>query len=201
MKIKMAVMASGTGTNFEVLVNEAKNLSNAEISLLICDQKNALCIEKAAKFNIPCYVIERGKSKKDFEDEILNVLLSNKIEWVFLAGFMRLLSPGFLKNFYDRDLRINRILNIHPSLLPSFKGLNAYEKAYEYKVKVSGVTVHFVDEGMDTGKILFQKSFKREAYDSFEDFLAKGKKCEWELYKKAILLVTEKEKLISELLL
>lgn len=153
---KIAVFASGTGTNFDAIQKaiEDKYL-DAVIECVVVDKKNALVIEKAKKKNI--YVFDFNpkdyESKAAYEKEIVELLDSKEIELVCLAGYMRLVGETLL-NAYE-----GRIINIHPSLLPAFVGKDAIGQAIRYGVKVMGVTIHYVDSGMDSGKIIAQRSF------------------------------------------
>jgi len=156
---KIAVFASGYGSNFEAIVRASKNrILEGEISLLVCDNPNANAINIAKKENIDIFTFDPKEydSKSDYESEILNKLLDYNIELIALGGYMRLIGPKLLNDYK------NKIVNIHPSLLPAFKGKNAIEKALDYGVKVIGITIHYVDEGMDTGKIIYQDCFKLE---------------------------------------
>lgn len=153
---RIAVFASGTGTNFDAIQKaiEDKYL-DAVIECVVVDKKNALVIEKAKKKNI--YVFDFNpkdyESKAAYEKEIVELLDSKDIELVCLAGYMRLVGETLL-NAYE-----GRIINIHPSLLPAFVGKDAIGQAIRYGVKVMGVTIHYVDCGMDSGKIIAQRSF------------------------------------------
>lgn len=195
-------MASGSGTNAENLIRYAIETNVCEIACVITDKKNAGVIQKAESLNIECLVIPIIKknlnepfssAKKSQETQLLDVLKSRNVEWVFLAGYMRILSSDFINEFWDEDLQKTRIINIHPSLLPLFPGANAYEQAWDAGVTESGATVHHVDSGIDTGPIIMQDSFKRLEKDDFESFKTKGMQIEYELYKKAVakLLLAE----------
>ena len=156
MKVKTAVLVSGGGTNLQALIDyeaEHKDECPYEIVLVISDHKDAFALQRAAKHGIPTVVVERKacKDKSEFEDRIADALISHGAELVVLAGFMRILSGNFISKFP------HRIMNIHPALLPSFTGLHAQGQAVAYGVKVAGCTVHFIDEGTDTGPIILQK--------------------------------------------
>lgn len=148
-KLKVGVLASGRGSNFKAIVQK---VDSAEVKVLIVDNPDAKAIEIAKEFDVPYEVVDRKKfiSKLSFEKEIINILESYKVELIALAGFMRILSSDFVERFKWK------IMNIHPSLLPSFPGLNAQKQALDYGVRVSGCTVHFVDAGTDTGPIILQ---------------------------------------------
>ncbi|MBM7572790.1 phosphoribosylglycinamide formyltransferase [Aquibacillus albus] len=162
-KTNIAVFASGTGSNFETIVKamEAGRL-DCNVSLLVCDKADAKVLDKAKAFNIPTFVFNPKDydSKADFEQEIITQLEAKQIEWIVLAGYMRLIGTTLLSQFESK------IINIHPSLLPSFPGKDAIGQALEAGVKITGVTIHYVDEGMDTGKIIEQEALRvREKED------------------------------------
>lgn len=153
MTTKIAVFASGSGSNFQA-IQEAidKGELDAQIEIVVTDKPNAFVVKRAESFNIPVFsfVAKHYASKADYEQEIVDTLKEHNVEWVILAGYMRLIGNTLLSAFS------NRIVNIHPSLLPSFPGKDAIGQAMAHGVKITGVTVHFVDEGMDTGPILSQ---------------------------------------------
>ncbi len=151
--LQLAVLASGRGSNLQAIMEAIeKGQVKAEIRVVISDKRDALALEKAEKQGIPAnYVNPREYSGKEaFEEAILKLVRDFSCECIVLAGFMRILSP-----FFVREAGIP-ILNIHPSLLPSFQGLHAQRQAIDYGVRYSGCTVHFVDEGVDTGPIIMQ---------------------------------------------
>ena len=150
---KLAVFASGTGSNFEVIAKSITNGElNAEITLLVCDKPQAMVIEKAKKFGINTLIIEpqNYENKKSYEKIILTACKNANVDLIVLAGYMRLIGNTLLDEYPKQ------IINIHPSLLPAFKGKDAISQALDYGVKVTGVTIHFVDAGMDTGEIISQ---------------------------------------------
>ena len=151
---KLAVFASGNGSNFEAIAKFKNRVYQVE--LLICDNKGALAIKRAIKHKIPYFVFNPSDydCKDSFEQAIIKVLQAYNIDFIALAGYMRLIGKTLLEAYKMR------IVNIHPSLLPAFPGLNAIENAVNYNVKVTGVTVHYVDQGMDTGRIIAQRSIK-----------------------------------------
>lgn len=154
MRKRLGVLVSGRGTNLQALINAGKKEDYpAEVVVVISDNPNARAILRAKRANIPVYVVQREeyKSKREFEERIKEVLFSYKVDLVVLAGYMRIVGKTLLDAFPMK------IINIHPSLLPSFPGLNAQKQAWEYGVKYSGCTVHFVDEGVDSGPIIGQK--------------------------------------------
>ena len=154
MSKKIGVVVSGRGSNLQSIIDHiAEGKLNVEIAVVVSDHKEAFALERAAKAGIPTAVVERKgcKDKAEFEDKIDAALREAGAEVVILAGFMRILTGHFISRWE------NKIINIHPALLPSFKGLDAQGQAVDYGVKVAGCTVHFVDEGTDTGPIILQK--------------------------------------------
>ena len=154
MSKKIGVVVSGRGSNLQSTIDHiAEGKLNVEIAVVVSDHKEAFALERAAKAGIPTAVVERKgcKDKAEFEDKIDAALREAGAEVVVLAGFMRILTGHFISRWE------HKIINIHPALLPSFKGLDAQGQAVDYGVKVAGCTVHFVDEGTDTGPIILQK--------------------------------------------
>lgn len=154
MSKKIGVVVSGRGSNLQSIIDHiAEGKLNIEIAVVVSDHKEAFALERAAKAGIPTAVVERKgcKDKAEFEDKIDAALREAGAEAVVLAGFMRILTGHFISRWE------HKIINIHPALLPSFKGLDAQGQAVDYGVKVAGCTVHFVDEGTDTGPIILQK--------------------------------------------
>jgi phosphoribosylglycinamide formyltransferase-1 len=167
-KLKLAILASGRGSNFDAIYEAIiKNELNAEISILISDKENAAALDKARSRNIPVVHInpKNFDSREPYEEEIVKHLMQANVDLVILAGYMRLVGHVLLKAYK------HKMLNIHPALLPSFPGLHAQKQAVDYGVRFSGCTVHFVDEGMDTGPIIMQ-SVVPVMEDDDEDSLA-----------------------------
>lgn len=186
---KLAIFASGSGTNFQAIVDGVKTGKiTAEVALMVCDKKGAFVIERAVKEQIPTFVFQAKdyESKADYEKEILHLLKEKEIDFIVLAGYMRLIGPTLL-NEYE-----GRIVNIHPSLLPAFPGKDAIGQALRAGVKVSGVTVHYVDAGMDTGPIIAQKAIEIAEDDTVETVAGKIHQVEHELYPKVIQQLMEK---------
>lgn len=186
--MKIAVFASGKGTNLAAIIKaKKKGFLNADIALVISDNKKALALKRAQRAGIKAVFIDpqRFSVKEEFEQEIIRAIELEAIDLMVLAGFMRILSPGFVSRFKGR------IINIHPALLPSFKGAHAIKDAFEYGVKVTGVTVHFVDEEMDHGPIILQKAISIDALDTLETLEAKIHKIEHKLYPEAISKICE----------
>ena len=182
-KIKTAVFISGTGSNLESLIKFSKlNKSPISINLIITNNKLAKGLKYGDIFKIQKKIIN-FKNKKIAEKKILIELKKNKIELVCLAGFMKILSNNFIKNFK------NKILNIHPSLLPKYKGLNTHQRAIENKDKYSGCTVHLVNSKLDSGKIILQKRVNIYKKDSPDSLAKRILAQEHKLYPKAILKI------------
>lgn len=184
---KIAFLVSGNGTNAENLIKEIKagRVPEAEARLVLSDNPGAGAIEKAAKFGVEAVVIDRKKyaSKAEFETAVRHELEERDIDLIALAGFMRILSGDFVRHF------AGKILNIHPALLPAFPGAHGIRDAFEAKVKETGVTVHFVDEGVDTGPLIIQEKVPVEAQDTLETLEAKVHAVEYRLYPEALRLV------------
>ncbi len=187
-RVNIAVFASGRGTNFAAIVRAVKRRKIfANISLLVCDNPKARVIGKAKRAGVQVLLIRRQDfaSKRDFEERIIQRLEEARIDLIVLAGFMRILSPEFVQRFKFK------ILNIHPALLPSFKGTEGIKDAFDYGVKVTGVTVHFVDEEMDHGPIVLQEPVRIKEDDTLESLEARIHKIEHKLYPQAIRLFIE----------
>lgn len=182
----IAVLVSGGGSNFENLALKSSE-TGIDIKVLIADTPDAFAIKRAENLNIPYIVIDRSKysTKKEFETAVTEAVSNFNIDYILLAGFMRILSAEFI-NFFK-----NRIINIHPSLLPSFKGRNGIEDAYNYGVKVTGVTVHFVDAGIDTGEIIAQRAVLIEEDETLLSLEEKIHQTEYELYPAALKKVLD----------
>jgi len=169
-KLKVAVFASGNGTNFQALADGARDgRIDAEIRLLICDKPGAPVIGRAEAAGIETYVFRPRDypSREAYEREILAELERRGVELVVLAGYMRIVTPVLVDAYYGR------MINVHPSLLPAFPGLNAISQALDYGVKVTGVTVHFVDGGLDSGPVIAQEALAVEPDDTEETLAAR----------------------------
>jgi len=188
--LNIAVFASGRGTNFQSIIDAVKNGEiAAEIKVLISDNQDAGALKRAEREDVENIHIDPDhfENSEKYEKEIIKILEAAGIELVVLAGYMRILSPYFVKRYK------NKVINIHPSLLPAFKGLDAQKQAVEYGVKYSGCTVHFVDQGMDTGPIIKQAVVAVEADDSAEDLAARILNEEHRIYPETIKLIAEKK--------
>ncbi|RWZ57979.1 phosphoribosylglycinamide formyltransferase [Halobacillus fulvus] len=188
--MNIAVFASGTGSNFDAIMRavEAGDL-DVNVALLVCDKIGAPVIEKAQNYQVDTVVFtpKLYGNKAAYEHALLKDCESRNIDLIVLAGYMRLIGPTLLKPFEKR------IINIHPSLLPAFPGKDAIGQAFQSKVKVTGVTVHFVDEGMDTGPIIDQEAVRIEDGDTEEDVQTKIQCVEHELYPRVIQSLLVKE--------
>lgn len=186
--LNLGVLASGRGSNFQAIINEieAGNLK-ASIRLLIVDNPDAYAIERAKKHSIEYFYINpKGfSSKDDFFKKIADELKARDVGLVILAGFMRIVKKPLIDAFP------NRIMNIHPALLPSFPGLHGQKQAVDYSVKISGCTVHFVDEGMDTGPIIIQAAVPVSPDDTEDSLSERILKLEHRIFSEAIRLYAE----------
>jgi phosphoribosylglycinamide formyltransferase-1 len=164
-KLSVGVLASGSGTDLQSIIDASENdMIDAKVVVVISDNKEAFALSRAKKHHIPCFFIDAaGKNRSAYDEEIDRILCKHEVELVVGAGFMRLLSPSFVKKWYGK------IINIHPALLPSFKGTNGQGDALEYGVKISGCTTHFMDTEMDHGPIILQAAVKIYPDDDRED--------------------------------
>ena len=188
MTKRIAILISGRGSNMVALADaiSSGSIPNAEIAVVVSDKPNAGGLQLARDRGLKTAVIERrGRSREEHELEIVAVLQAHQIDLVCLAGYMRLLSPCFIAEFRGR------ILNIHPSLLPSFPGLDAQRQALAHGVKVSGCTVHFVDDTLDGGPIIAQRTVPVLDDDTEETLSARILEQEHKLYAEALRLVLE----------
>jgi len=189
-KKNIAVLASGNGTNFQALVKAiSKQKIKAEIKILITDKKNSFVRKRARNLAIEDIFIDPNKFKSDldFDKKIIEILKKEKIDLIILAGYMKLITPFLIKNFN------NKIINIHPSLLPAFKGTNSIKRAYSYGCKVTGVTIHFIDQEIDHGPIILQETIKIEKGMSEETLTKKIHNLEHKLYPQALKLILDKK--------
>lgn len=184
----IALMASGTGTNALNLIEAAKAFRQVRIACLVVDTVESP-LPDTVRTKYPMLPVHRilpmgglkGPGRRnEHETRIAEALATHEVDFIFLAGYMRILGPVILNKFPGK------IVNIHPSLLPLYPGVDSYRRAFEDKVPESGVTVHVVDEGVDTGPILFQEKFSRLDTDTLSDFIQRGKDIEWKLYPKVL---------------
>ena len=189
--MKIAVFASGFGSNFEALIEAQSNGSlPAGIALLVTDKPDCYAVERAKQHHIEIFAFKAKEyaSKENYETVLVDLLKEKGIGLVVLAGYMRIVGDVLLTGYQGR------ILNIHPSLLPAFPGLHAIEKAYEYGVKVFGVTIHYVDQGVDTGRIIAQDCFKANGNESLEEIENRIHQLEHKLYPVVVRDIIEKLK-------
>lgn len=178
MKKKLAVFASGEGSNFEVIARAcADGRLDAEVALLVCDKPSANVVRRAERLGVESFVFSPRDyaSKADYETEIVRRMDAAGIDLVCLAGYMRIVSDVLLASYEGR------IINMHPSLLPAFRGARAVEQAVEYGVKVYGISIHYVNSDLDGGKIIAQKAFEYEGNDP-EEVHRLGQEIEHKLY-------------------
>lgn len=192
--MRVAILASGNGSNFEALAHQFQaGLLPGELIFVFSDHHNAYVLERARRLNVYAFSFEVKEfaNKAAYEKALLQLLQEQEIDLIVLAGYMRIIGQTLLSHYS------NRILNIHPSLLPSFPGLHGIKDAYEYGVKVTGVTVHLVDDGVDTGPIIAQEPVMILPEDSLESLEEKIHQTEHRLYPKVlrdVLLQSDKNK-------
>jgi phosphoribosylglycinamide formyltransferase-1 len=188
MKKRIGVLLSGRGSNFEALAANVASghIPNAEIAIALSNREDARGIEKARALGIEARVISsKGLEREAYDKLVVAALQEKRVDLVCLAGYMRLLSPQFVAAFH------NRILNIHPSLLPAFPGMEAQRQALEHGAKFSGSTVHFVDENLDAGPIVLQACVPIEDSDTPETLSERILREEHRIYAEAVRIVLE----------
>jgi len=186
--MNIAILCSGNGTNLQAIIDGVKSgYIPAKIALVASDNKDAYALTRAKQAGIDTLVLNKKDftSREEFDKEIVKNLKKRGAELIVLAGFMRLLSPYFIKEYK------NRIMNIHPALLPSFKGTRGIKDALESGVKVTGPTVHFVDEKLDHGPIILQKAVEVRGDDTEEALLERVHAEEHKIYPEAVKLFVE----------
>ncbi|HPD55629.1 MAG TPA: phosphoribosylglycinamide formyltransferase [Smithellaceae bacterium] len=186
--LKLGVLISGSGSNLQSIIDHIeKGKLKAVINVVISNNPDAFGLQRAKKHNLPAVVLKQKdfKTREDFDEHLISILRQNHVDLVVMAGFMRIISAAILKAFP------NKIMNIHPALLPSFPGLHAQKQAFDYGVKVSGCTVHFVDEGVDTGPIIIQGVVPVHDTDTEETLAERILKEEHRIYPQAIQLYAE----------
>ena len=184
----LAVLASGYGSNLQAIINAVQNGEiDGRVAVVISDRKNAYALQRARDRGIEALFVDprEHEGRNAYDKAIVEILHNRKIRLVILAGFMRLLTAYFVQEFKGR------IMNIHPSLLPAFPGLDGVKQALAYGVKVSGCTVHFVDEGLDTGPIILQEAVPVYDHDTEDSIHARIHQVEHRLYPRAIQLFIE----------
>ncbi len=193
-KCALGVLVSGSGSNLQAIIDASEAPEYpARIAVVISNKKEAFALERAKKAKIPTIVLEHQNyaSREDYDRELVRHLQEHGIDLVVLAGFMRILSPTFIQAFPDK------IMNIHPALLPAFPGTHAIQQAFDYGVTVTGVTVHFVDQGMDTGPIILQKEVLVSSQETLETLMEKIHLAEHTIYPQAIQLFAENRLALS----
>jgi phosphoribosylglycinamide formyltransferase-1 len=186
--IRIAVLVSGRGTNLQAIIDAIKNGKiDGAIKIVISDNPDAFALTRAKNNQITTQIVcyKQYKKKREYEQEIMRHLKNHNIDLIVLAGYMRLLGSAFIQEYP------HRIMNIHPALLPAFPGLYAQKQAIEYGVKISGCTVHFVDEGIDTGPIILQKAVGVKQSDNEEKLANRILKYEHRLLPEAIQLFAQ----------
>jgi phosphoribosylglycinamide formyltransferase 1 len=184
-----AIFASGSGSNFQAIADLVQSGKlDGKISLLVCDQPGAFVIKRAASMKIPSFVFNAKdyNSKEDYEKELIAILKDCGVEFIVLAGYMRLIGPTLLKEYEGT------IINIHPSLLPDFPGKDAIGQALTAKAKWSGVTIHYVDEGMDTGPIIVQERVQLDKGETRESLQKKIQSIEHKLYPSILQMLLQR---------
>jgi phosphoribosylglycinamide formyltransferase-1 len=189
-KLRVGVLASGRGSNLQSIIDRSlAGDIDVELAVVVSDVADAHALERASRAGVPAVHIPPGKFKTKLEPEIeakyVETLEEHRVEVIALAGFMRILHDEFLERY------AGRIVNIHPSLLPSFPGLRAQTQAYDYGVKWSGATVHFVDAGVDTGPIILQAAVPVRDDDTPDTLAARILKEEHRIYPEALQLLAE----------
>jgi phosphoribosylglycinamide formyltransferase-1 len=195
-RLKLAVFISGSGTNLQSLLDRsADGRLLGDVEVVISDRRDAYGLERARKHGVPAYVVEYGRYVREAgsrtaayekaEKEVLEILGNYSIDYVVLAGFMRLLTPYFLEHFRIEN-GVFRVINIHPALLPAFPGQHGYEDTFNYGCRWGGVTVHFVDEGEDTGPVIAQAVYPIFPEDTVETVRKRGLSLEYEVYAQVI---------------
>ncbi|NLK31374.1 MAG: phosphoribosylglycinamide formyltransferase [Methanosarcina flavescens] len=188
MTVKIAVLVSGRGSNLQAIIDSIEKgyIKNAAINVVISNKANAYALERARIHGISTVFLDPGEyDRAEYDKAILGILNQHDTDLLLLAGYFRLLGNEIIEAYR------NRIMNIHPSLLPAFKGLHAQKQAFEYGVKVAGCTVHFVDEGLDSGPIIIQKCVPVIPGDTEETLTDRILEQEHIIYPEAVKLFTE----------
>lgn len=184
-KKNIAVFVSGSGTNLQAII-DAK-IKSANLAIVLSNKPDAYALERALKHDIPVEVVDHKEfdTREAFEAELIERLKKYNVKLIVLAGFMRILTSFFVNNYK------HRIINLHPALLPSFPGIHSAKQALDYGVKITGVTVHFVDDGVDTGPIILQSVVPIDDSDSEDSLLEKIHKEEHSIFPEAVKLFCE----------
>jgi len=183
----IGVISSGRGENLRHILEAVRSgYLPAEVRLVLADQREAGALKIARDYGVECLFIDpAGLTREEYDQKLAQALDKAGVDLVVLTGYMRIFSPGFVRNYK------NRILNIHPALLPSFRGVNAFKQALDYGVKWTGTTIHLVDEEVDHGPIIYQVPIPVEEGDTYEGLKARVQRAEFEAYPKAIKMFIE----------
>ena len=191
--LRIVVFASGRGSNARnIFALAEKYPDKISVVALVSNRKKAGVLDHAKEFGIPCFVVPvrlsvpKKERRKYHEEEIATVLERFSFDYICLAGYMRVFTAQFVERYPHPRWPVSKIINIHPSLLPSFPGTSGYEDAFRYGVKYSGVTLHFVDSGIDTGQIIHQRIVERKSNDTFEQFQNRGLQEEYQAYREML---------------
>ena len=182
-KLSLGVLISGSGSNLQSIIDRIEaGALDARIAVVISNNPSAFGIERAKKHGIPCRIVDHRNfaAREDFDRALIEILHEKKADLIVLAGFMRVLTTTFLRAFPQK------IMNIHPALLPAFPGTHGQQRAFDFGVKISGCTVHFVDDGVDTGPIIIQAAVPVRENDSAETLAARILREEHRIYPQAI---------------
>jgi len=180
---RIAILVSGNGSNLQAIIDYSKDIDiNGDVVFVLSNNPGAFALERAknARINTECISFDKNKLRIEFDDKILKAVKSKKIDLICLAGYMLLLSPDFIREYQ------NKIINIHPSLLPSFKGMHGIKDAFDYGVKTTGVTIHFVEDALDSGPIILQEAVAVDEGETVMDLEKKIHKAEHRLYPLAV---------------
>lgn len=187
MSLKVGVLVSGSGTNLQAILDAAAadDLGGARVVVVVSNRPDAFGLERAREAGVPAVIVDHKAfaDREPFEDAIIEVLRKHEVDFVALAGFMRVLTPRFLRAFPER------IVNIHPALLPSFPGTHAQKQAFDYGVRITGCTVHFVDDGTDSGPVIAQAAVPVLPGDTEETLAARILEEEHRIYPHVLRLI------------
>jgi phosphoribosylglycinamide formyltransferase-1 len=202
--MSVVVFASGRGSNAENIFALAKEHPTLiKVEALVCNRSKAGVIEHAQRYGIPYAIIpvpklkDRTQRRIVHEQQIHEYLSGHSFSYICLAGYMRVFTPSFVSQYRHSTWPVSQIINIHPALLPSFPGTAGYKDAFSYGVHFSGVTTHFVDEGVDTGPIIHQRIIKRNSTDTLEDFSTRGLQQEYQCYRETLYALATNQVAIS----
>jgi phosphoribosylglycinamide formyltransferase 1 len=192
-KLSVGVLASGSGTDLQSIIDASeKNMIDATVVVVISDKKDAFALQRVKKHRIPGFFVDsKGKDRATHENEVDSILREHHVELVVGAGYMRLLSSSFVKKWHGK------LINIHPALLPSFKGTNGQRDALEYGVKITGCTTHFMDTEMDHGPIILQAAVKVLPNDDRDSLAARILAAEHQILPRTIQLFAQKRLLVE----